>query len=339
MAGSLLNIYAVDYTRSSHMDIISTAQWNLVGMAFHNVNHLSILYVPSIINDGTVMKIVRQVEQTVSWVMRKYVRFLVVGALTTCTILNLALHAGAGLQYYCRQECLVNLLKSPLASLDRDAILHIRNYWVDEPAPRGSYKPDFPIEKPPWASIANWRETYQFINDYFKQYPHPGTFMEIGASDGEFESLSLYVEQVLGFRGVLVEPNPEAYTTLRARRRSAYSINACANPSYGHTMNQLWIRDTPKNLPELLYRLQGGNNKLLQYVSMEDRELGRTTPVQCFNAGAMALAALKTNVIDMMIISTHGGEIDILHTISKSVRFKMLVIIAAIPRKKRCRTW
>ncbi|XP_045593650.1 uncharacterized protein [Procambarus clarkii] len=269
-------------------------------------------------------------KQKVSRVVREYVRFLVIGAFSTCAFLNLALQAGAGLQYYCQEECLIKILKAPISSMDTDVILHMRKYWVEEPAPRGSYKPVFALDNPPWALMNNWMEAYKVVNDYFKQYKVPGTFMEIGANDGEFQSMSLYVEQQLGFRGVLVEPDLRAYTRLRLLRRSAYTINACATPDYGHRMDQLWIRRTPANLPPLLYRLQKSNNKLLQYVSLDDRDLGRTVPVQCFNAGAMAVAALKTKVLDLLVISTHGGEIDILHTIPASVSFKMLVIITPI---------
>lgn len=58
--------------------------------------------------------------------------------------------------------------------------------------------------------------------------------MEIGAQDGEFMSLTLYLEQEMGFRGLLVEPNPRDYAALRATRRASASINACATPRMGH---------------------------------------------------------------------------------------------------------
>ncbi|XP_069949656.1 uncharacterized protein [Cherax quadricarinatus] len=276
------------------------------------------------------MRSVRQVEQTVSWIMRKYVRFLVVGALTTCTILNLALHAGTGLQYYCRQECLTTLLKGPVTSLDRDAIFHIRDYWVDEPAPRGSYKADFSLDNPPWGSMNNWKDAYKFINDYFKTYKTPGTFVEIGAQDGEFMSLTLFVEQQLGFQGLLVEPNPFDYQKLRAKGRSSYSINACATPEGGHRKDRLWLRYTPDNLPPLLHRVQEGSNRLIQYVAVEDRELGQTVMVQCFNAGALTLGALRTAFVDLLVISTHGGELNVFSSIPTTIHYRMVVLVVPL---------
>lgn len=83
-----------------------------------------------------------------------------------------------------------------------------------------------------WVVCRNNELSYRILILHLQQ--KPGTFMEIGASDGEFRSLTLYVEQRLGFRGVLVEPHPELYRRLRAVGRSAYSINACATPDLGH---------------------------------------------------------------------------------------------------------
>lgn len=45
----------------------------------------------------------RQMEQMTTWILRRYMRYLVLGAFSACATLNLALHAGAGLQYYCEE--------------------------------------------------------------------------------------------------------------------------------------------------------------------------------------------------------------------------------------------
>ncbi|XP_071514239.1 uncharacterized protein [Panulirus ornatus] len=276
-------------------------------------------------NPGTSKE--RRRELLVLWVMRKYVKFLVLGALSSCALLNLALHAGAGLQYYCQDECLINLLKGPVRSLDRQAIGYIRKYWVDAPAPQGTYKPDFPLDNPPWSTMGSWGAAYKFVNDFFRDHKEPGTFMEIGASDGEFKSLTLFLEQRLGFRGLLVEPHPDQYRKLRAVGRSSYSINACATPGQGHRKDLLWIRHTPKNLPHILSRVQRGGSHLLQYVLVEERDLGKTVPVQCFNAGALAAAALATTHLDLVTISTQGGELDVLDSIPMTVQIRMLVLM------------
>ncbi|XP_071515851.1 uncharacterized protein [Panulirus ornatus] len=288
----------------------------------------------------------RRRELLVSWVMRKYVKFLVLGALSSCALLNLALHAGAGLQYYCQDECLAGVLKGPVKTLDKDVVLYIRDHWVDAPAPRGMYKATFPLDNPPWATVGYWGEGYHFINNYFKQYKNPGTFMEIGAKDGEFMSLTLFLEQKLGFSGLLVEPNPRDYQKLRAAGRSSYSINACATPGGSHRKDVLWMQDPPENLPEVVRHVQEGNSILLQYVQQEERSLGRTLEVQCFNAGAMALAALKTVKVDLLVISTHAGHLDILTSIHLGIKFRwtmffcqMVVVLVSLVASEDWKTF
>ncbi|XP_069941132.1 uncharacterized protein [Cherax quadricarinatus] len=230
----------------------------------------------------------------------------------------------------CDHECIATLLRAPVRSLDRDAILHIREHWVDQPAPRDSYKPGFPLDDPPWASNHYWKDAYNFINNYFNSYKIPGIFMEIGAQDGEYMSLTLFVEQQLGFRGVLVEPNPFDYQKLRSKGRSSYTINACATPHGGHRKERLWLRHIPDILPPLLYREHEGSNMLMQYVKAEDLELGEAVWVQCFNAGAMVLAALDTFMVDLLVISTHQGELQLLYSIPYTIQFRMVVMVLGV---------
>ena len=45
-----------------------------------------------------------------------------------------------------------------------------------------------------------------------------GVFLEAGGHDGEFESNSLYLEACVGFRGILIEPNPLSFGQLRRHR-------------------------------------------------------------------------------------------------------------------------
>ncbi|KAK4296010.1 hypothetical protein Pmani_031477 [Petrolisthes manimaculis] len=266
---------------------------------------------------------VGDVERMVSWVVRRYGKFLLAGALSTFLALNLALHAGTGLAMFCEQECIDRLMSTPLHSIDKDAVLYIRKHWIDAPpAPPASFKSTVPLDKPPWYSLGSWGEAYNFVNDYFSKYEKPGTFMELGAGDGEFMSLTLWVERVKGFKGLLVEPNPRVYDRLRALGRASHSVRACATPEQGHRKEVLWLRQIPDNLPPLLTRMQAGSNRLYQYVSKEDRELGETVGIQCFNAGALALAGLNTNRVDLLTISTHGGEMEILASIPRAVQFR-----------------
>lgn len=59
----------------------------------------------------------------------------------------------------------------------------------------------------------------------------PGVFLEIGANDGYSQSNTYYLERVLGWQGILIEPLPELHRICRQLRWSSQCFNvACVRP-------------------------------------------------------------------------------------------------------------
>ena len=54
-----------------------------------------------------------------------------------------------------------------------------------------------------------------------------GFFIEAGAYDGEMISNTLYLEKKMGWTGLLVEPNPDAFAELVNKRRRAHLFGHC----------------------------------------------------------------------------------------------------------------
>jgi FkbM family methyltransferase len=59
----------------------------------------------------------------------------------------------------------------------------------------------------------------QFLFERFFRGKRAGTFVEVGAYDGEQASNSLFFERFLGWRGLCIEPQPAAFAQLVKRRR------------------------------------------------------------------------------------------------------------------------
>ena len=57
-----------------------------------------------------------------------------------------------------------------------------------------------------------------------------GFFIECGALDGERSSNTIYLEQMYGWTGLLIEADPYFYTQLMGKNRKAWSINTCLSP-------------------------------------------------------------------------------------------------------------
>lgn len=47
--------------------------------------------------------IVSSTSQILAWTLKRYVRYIAIGTLAMCAAVNVALHAGAGLQYICEE--------------------------------------------------------------------------------------------------------------------------------------------------------------------------------------------------------------------------------------------
>ena len=79
---------------------------------------------------------------------------------------------------------------------------------------------------------ASWSQFGQdlFIDSLFR-HMHHGTFVEIGAHNGEDFSNSLLLERARGWDGVLIEVNPFSFEELRRKDRLAWMVNGCLSMS------------------------------------------------------------------------------------------------------------
>jgi len=54
----------------------------------------------------------------------------------------------------------------------------------------------------------------------------PGVFLEVGANDGYSQSNTYYLERWLGWRGILIEPHPDAFRRCVKLRKNSYCVQA-----------------------------------------------------------------------------------------------------------------
>ena len=168
------------------------------------------------------------------------------------------------LPQYCSKECMRRQMSIPTSAGNKEIIKLIRTKYMELPAPKGSYNINFTLESPPWNELGHWGQIHDVVEMYFKN-ENDGIFVEIGAQDGEFMSLTLWLEVIKGFRGLLIEPNRFYYNILRSKNRSAFSINACASTKNGAHKDQLWLRKIPDGLPKLLHMIQEGIYQLVRH--------------------------------------------------------------------------
>ena len=78
-----------------------------------------------------------------------------------------------------------------------------------------------------------------------------GSFIECGSYDGETMSNSLYMERMLDWTGLLIEPAPESYALLRSKQRKSWTVQACLSPVTYPTSVYIICRASANSAKEL----------------------------------------------------------------------------------------
>ncbi|KAK3575868.1 hypothetical protein CHS0354_006492 [Potamilus streckersoni] len=110
-----------------------------------------------------------------------------------------------------------------------------------------------------------------------------GYFVEIGAGDGEKESISLYFEKERDWRGLLVEPNTKHYENLVSKHRKSDTLNACVKTN--------------------------SSNSKMTFLQFNPERKGFFVP--CFSIESILLATGKDN-IDLLTFDIEGQEMYVL---------------------------
>ena len=148
------------------------------------------------------------------------------------------------------------------------------------------------------------------VADLF-QGKRDGFFIESGALDGEKLSNSLLFELELGWEGLLVEANPEAFITLRTKHRKCHSINVglstAAHPMEAQFEVMEW--DAISGVIE-----GDGKSARQKGITFKDAPVKRVVTVQCFPLYSI-LAAMGNPTVDYLSLDVEGAELGILENI------------------------
>ena len=150
----------------------------------------------------------------------------------------------------------------------------------------------------------------------------PGVFVDVGAYDGATFSNSLFFEETLGWRGLCVEPLPEAFAKLAARRR-AISVN-CGVSDYEGTANFLdvEIAGFEKMYSGLVKNYDKRHSEFIEQRATKKRVI--KVPVRRLSA---ILAEHGIAEVDYCSIDTEGSELAILSDLMAApVKIRVLTV-------------
>ncbi|XP_068220140.1 protein Star-like [Palaemon carinicauda] len=194
--------------------------------------------------------------------------------------------------------------KTALAD-DPQFIDYIRRELLHPPSPNS-----YALSNPSKVYFSQFDQS-QYASNELLHGMKGGFFVEAGALDGEYLSNTLYFERELGWRGVLIEPHPEAYQNLLQKHRNAYAMNVALSTSSQAT-------EVPFVLANKYHELS--------HIGKEGIKV-KGIPLYSI------LLALNVKIVDLLSLDIEAFEVKILQTIPwDKVKFRLMCIeIAHIP--------
>lgn len=166
-----------------------------------------------------------------------------------------------------------------------------------------------------------------------------GFFVEAGALDGEWLSNTLWLEQELGWTGLLIEPNPDHYRNLLAKHRKAWTSQTCLS-SQPYPKEEVFVSISKKSSPGPAATLHAYDSYGSSHVlgvsigsRLYDDQLAASEKsyslVQCFPL-VTYLLALNISTVDLLSLDVQGMEKDVLSNVPWSrvaVRVLMVEVV------------
>lgn len=139
-----------------------------------------------------------------------------------------------------------------------------------------------------------------------------GVFVEIGAYDGLTQSNTLFFERHLGWKGICIEPIPEAFQKLQKNRKCTCIEGAIYDKS--HEALFLHVKGTGEMLSGVLATF---DPRQLQRIFTDMSKLGIDTEILIVKCFALTSLLLNNNYkhVDYLSIDCEGGEMEVLKSI------------------------
>lgn len=167
----------------------------------------------------------------------------------------------------------------------------------------------------------------KYIYENFLKGHFGGIFLDIGASDGEKFSNTLFFEESMGYTGICIEPRKEAFERLVKRRPSSFCENVAIDSveredarflelkGYGSDLSGLVDRYDPRHVKRISWEKENRNNRGQEIITV------RTVRLESI------LDKYNMHDIDLCSIDVEGAELEILKSIDfNKTRIRVLIV-------------
>ncbi|XP_076054313.1 uncharacterized protein LOC143033002 [Oratosquilla oratoria] len=221
-------------------------------------------------------------------------------------------------------------MAGPLPYDDQDLLQHLRTRYLVPPSTRPY---NLTKNTKPHSTYNNYRRfdlPWIFYRRVLQEVFTDGGisegerfFVEAGALDGEFLSNTLYLEEELGWTGLLVEPDNDMFLLLQKKHRHAWSTHACLSGTpYPYSTVFVKYIASMEEIPgtEMYARAHGQLQEVEDVYGSTDGGRGSEfehhrlyEKVQCLPLGSLLLA-LNITTVDVVSLDLEGAEEGVLST-------------------------
>lgn len=167
----------------------------------------------------------------------------------------------------------------------------------------------------------------KYVYEHFLEDLTEGTFLDIGASDGERFSNTLFFEETMGYIGICIEPRKVAFDALVKRRPGSYCENVAIDSEsreeasflelqgYGSGLSGLIDHYDPRHIKRISWEKENPENKGQKLIKV------RTVPIEDI------LDKYHMHDIDICSLDVEGAELEILKSINwKKTTIRVLIV-------------
>ncbi|GIL68335.1 hypothetical protein Vafri_21539 [Volvox africanus] len=204
--------------------------------------------------------------------------------------------------------------------------IHFPLWRVLRTAPAKTVNASIPIEELKPFSRSQSGEDLHLFQKYFCGVQN-GTFLELGALNGEHLSNTYMFEFKLGWRGVLIEGNPNSYESLWKKRPNAITIHSAVCSEYQIVHYVIKYSEVGGIL-----EFMSDSFKALWHKNWKSYTEEEAPSVPCYPFSALiGLAGIRH--VDAMFLDVEGSELSVLQSVPLGDFSVNVMVIEAIGRE------
>ncbi|XP_045583989.2 protein Star-like [Procambarus clarkii] len=216
----------------------------------------------------------------------------------------------------------------PLAGDDPRVLQVLRDQFLDPPSAL-PYNLTYHV----WLSNGNRLFTWPWIHRRLRKLfsgQRGGYFVEAGALDGEYISNTLWLEEKMGWTGLLIEADTVSYRALRSKHRKAWSSNTCLSSEY-YPKETVFVSHFAKlKQPISPFSFRAHSHELREDIDHTHHDYLDEKSFSILNCFPLVsyLAALNVTTVDLLVLDIQGTEVPVLRNFLTHSNISIRVIVA-----------